>query len=319
MTFFDLASLAKPLVTAPLALAHLDLDLDRRFALGFTDRTEPLTVRQLLSHSSGLPPWFPYRPGSLAEDLSAFGGWGRHGLLSQGQVGSFQYSDLGYRMLAELLVGEIGQPFDSLGEAATGLLAAPWPEAPRSVPDGQDAEAWRLACPDWPFPPQGPGLPHDANARAGMKGHAGFGTTPDEMGRSLERWLDGGFPERMAVDTVRALDGAQWGLGLQRALTGAGRFGDMLARVPPGRSGIHVLVEDSAELPPHAPPVAGEPGGPSAFWFHLAYTGPALFVRPFDGLCIALLTHRQGPSGELLDAEALRARRWAMLEGWLGC
>lgn len=280
MTFFDLASLAKPLVTAPLALAHLDLDKDRRGVLGFTERAEALTVRQLLSHSSGLPPWFPYRPGCLAEDLAAFSGWGRHALLTPGRVGSFLYSDLGYRMLAELLARETGQSFAALGEAATGLLAAPWSEAPRAVPDGQDADAWRLACPHWPFPPQAPGLPHDANARAGMMGHAGFGTSPEGMARVLERWLAGGFPDRMAVDTVQAADGARWGLGLQRALTGAGRFGSLLAQLPPGPGGIHVLVEDSTELPPPAPAVHGASGEPSAFWFHLAYTGPALFLSP---------------------------------------
>ena len=48
MSFFDLASLAKPLVTAPLALAYLDLDSDRRGELGFRLRREPLTVLQAI-------------------------------------------------------------------------------------------------------------------------------------------------------------------------------------------------------------------------------------------------------------------------------
>ena len=69
MPFFDLASLAKPLVTAPLALRHLDLDRDRREQLGFRDRPSPLTVRQLLSHQAGLPPWRPYTGESLAVQL----------------------------------------------------------------------------------------------------------------------------------------------------------------------------------------------------------------------------------------------------------
>jgi hypothetical protein len=38
-----------------------------------------------------------------------------------------------------------------------------------------------------------------------------------------------------------------------------------------------------------------------------------LFYRPEDGLCLAILTHRLGPAGELLDAEQLRARRWEIL------
>src|SRR5262245_45633517 len=69
MPLFDLASLAKPLVTAPLAHAFLDLDADRRWALGFYDRRDPLTVRQLLSHSAGLPPWLPFTGEPLAAQL----------------------------------------------------------------------------------------------------------------------------------------------------------------------------------------------------------------------------------------------------------
>ena len=34
-TFYDLASLAKSLITAPLAIAHLDLDKDYLVAVGF--------------------------------------------------------------------------------------------------------------------------------------------------------------------------------------------------------------------------------------------------------------------------------------------
>ena len=86
--FFDLASLAKPLVTAPLALEGLDLDRDRRAQLGFQGRAEPLTVRQLLSHSAGLPPWLPYTgeplAGQLARDFPA----GAHPRLVRASVGS---------------------------------------------------------------------------------------------------------------------------------------------------------------------------------------------------------------------------------------
>nr|WP_320131477.1 serine hydrolase domain-containing protein [uncultured Holophaga sp.] len=313
---FDLASLTKPLVTAPLGLELLNLDTDRRTQLGFR-RAEPLSVRQLLSHGSGLPAWLPYRPGSLARDLEGFSRWGAHGLLVQGSVGSFLYSDLGYRLLAELLEEESGRPFRELAAAHSGLLPAPWHPAPRAVPDGQDREAWGLACPGLAFPSQGPGLPHDANARAGMQGHAGFGATPERLRGALETWIARGFPQRMAMETLQAADGARWGLGLQMALRGGGRFGDLLERLPVGLSGVHILVEEGEEAPAPAPSCPLDPGE-TGWWYHLAYTGPALFVRPADGLCIALLAHRGGPGGTLLDAEALRARRWSMLERLLG-
>jgi len=122
------------------------------------------------------------------------------------------------------------------------------------------------------------------------------------------------------VDTARGADGSRWGLGLQRALTGSGRFGDLLAAIPAGVSGVRLRVWDAVRLSPPAPPLAEPPGPPSAFWFHLGYTGPALFVRPEDGLCLAILAHRLGPAGELLDPEQLRARRWeALAELVAGC
>ncbi len=311
--WFDLASLAKPLVTAPLALAKLDLDLDRRGQLGFEERAEPLTVRQLLSHSAGLPPWLPYTGEPLAAQLKRGFPAGAHPKLAHGTVGVSLYSDLGYRLLAELLEHETGRPFASLGAESSGLAAAPWPTAPPYAPQGPDAEMWRLVEPKLPFPPRDPYLPNDANARAGMRGHAGFAASPVGMREALRRWLASGVATRMAVDTAQGADGSRWGLGLQRALTGPGRFAELLSLIPPGVSGLHLLVQDHASgLSPAAPPLA-EPGAPSAFWFHLGFTGPALFFRPEDGLCLAILAHRLGPSGQLLDAEQLRARRWALL------
>ena len=109
-------------------------------------------------------------------------------------------------------------------------------------------------------------------------------------------------------------DGSRWGLGLQRALTGAGRFGTLLGRIPEGVSGVHVHVHEGRAASAPAPALAGPPGPATAYWFHLGYTGPALFFRPKDGLCLAILAHRLGPCGELLDDEAMRARRWQALQ-----
>ena len=309
---YDLASLAKPLVTAPLALAFLDLDADRRWALGFHDRETPLTVRQLLSHGSGLPPWRPFTGEPVAAQLQR--PVPDHPLLRPATPGLATYSDLNYRLLAELLEVETGVPFARLG-AASGLRPAPWPEAPAEVPDGPDAEAWRLAT-DRPLPPRDPHLPHDANARAGMRGHAGFGATPPDMRTALARWMAAGWPSRMAVETAAGEDGARWGLGLQAAFAGRGRFGQLLSHLPLGL-GLHVLEVATSDMPPPAPAQEADPGPPSGWWFHLGYTGPALFFRPADGACVALLAHRRGPGGEILPAEALRARRWGTLRRWI--
>ncbi|BDU76486.1 serine hydrolase [Mesoterricola sediminis] len=313
---FDLASLAKPLVTAPLALRHLDLDRDRRAALGFAGRREPLTVRQLLAHAAGLPAWLPFTGEPLARQLER--GWPAqdHPKLAPGRVGVCTYSDLGYRLLADLLEAETGQAFPALGAAASGLLPAPWSEPPTPVPPGPDRDFWALAAPGLPFPEPAPGLPHDANARAGMRGHAGFAADPARFQACLEAWAEAGWPRRMAQDQARGADGSRWGLGLQRAFRGPGRFGTLLDGIPLGRGGVHVLVRggEAGDPPPMASGPAGEASG---FWYHLGFTGPALFYRPEDGLLLGILAHRRGPGGGILDPDALQARRWAALQGWM--
>lgn len=316
--FFDLASLAKPLVTAPLALAFLDLDADRRWSLGFHDRTEPLTVRQLLSHTSGLPPWRPYTGEPLAAQLRRTvpeHPGPEHPLLRAATPGLATYSDLNYRLLAELLAQETGVPFPALGRAS-GLSPAPWERSPVEVPAGPDAVAWALST-NQPVPAFHPGLPQDCNARAGMPGHAGFGASAVQLRGALERWVAAGWPARMAIPVAEGENGSHWGLGLQMLFHGPGRFGQLLSKIPEA-AGLHVLEDATVAAPAAAPELSPEPGSRSGWWFHLGYTGPALFYRPADGTCVALLLHRRGPSGELLNVEALRARRWEVLARFVG-
>lgn len=314
--FFDLASLAKPLVTAPLALANLDLDRDRRDQLGFKDRPGPLTARGLLCHAAGLPNWLPFTGEPLARQLERGFPEGAHPKLRAGRAGASLYSDLGYRLLAELLEQDTGRSFPDLARAS-GLAPFPWTEPPLFVPQGEDEGMWRACAPGLPFPPRDPSLPNDANARAGMRGHAGFGADPDTFQRALEAWIVSGLPRRMAREAARTEGGTPWGLGLQRALRGRGRFASLLERVPLGPGGVHIVVWGENRL---SPPVEdpGDPPEASDFWFHLGYTGPAIFYRPADGLCLGILAHRAGPGGELLDAGALQARRMEALAGLSG-
>ena len=313
MTFYDLASLTKPLVTATLAHAYLDLDADRRWQLGFHERDKPLTVRQMLSHSAGLPPWLPYTGEALAAQLRRTPLPGNHPLLKTSEIGVSTYSDLGYRLLAELLEAELGLSWKQLGAAASGLSSAPWKTAPRLIPPGQDAAAWAIAEPSLDFPEPDSHLPHDANARVGMMGHAGFGASKQQLETALEKWSAARWPDRMAVETARTEDAEMWGLGLQRATA---PYADLLACIPLGATGTHVEEALSNSLSEPIP--STEMPIPSAFWQHLAYTGPALFVRLEDRCCIALLCHRVGPAGELLSLDQLRTRRRQLLCSVLG-
>jgi CubicO group peptidase (beta-lactamase class C family) len=317
---FDLASLTKPLVTAPLALEHLDLDRDWGPELGFKDWSGPVTPRRLLSHSAGLPPWLPYTgvplSEQMAEQMSGFGAWGRHALLREAKWGESTYSDLGYRLLAEILEMELGQDWRSLGEKFTGLAGAPWGEAPVQMPPGADHGAWPLATAA-PFPASQEGMPHDANARAGMKGHAGFGATPESARGWLIAWARK-FPPLMAVETCHSADGETWGLGIQRLKKGPGGFAELLDAKD--IRGANVVAYAGFDEPPQVGSrvPAGPLDGPSDWWFHLGYTGPALFVMPGDGACVLLLCHRLAGSPGLLPVDALRARRWQMLNDFKG-
>jgi CubicO group peptidase (beta-lactamase class C family) len=307
---FDLASLAKPLVTAPLALAYLDLDADRRWQLGFPDRAQLLTVRQLLSHSAGLSPWRPYTGEGVATQLR--GAASGDPLFRAAEVGESTYSDLGYRLLAELLEAELGCDWRELGAATSGLSPWPWHPAPVAMPAGRDREAWGLAT-DQPFPEARAGEPHDANARAGMRGHAGFAATLPQFEGALRTWVGAGWPARMAVPTATTAEGQLWGLGLLNAQRGPGRFAEGLLRIPQGLGGVHVVADQTADIPASAPSLQGPPGERTEWWFHTGYTGPLLCVRPSDGCVVALLIHRLGPAGALLTEEALRGRRWGLL------
>lgn len=305
--FYDLASLTKPLVTAPLVLKYLDLDLDWRGRLK-VDWPGQLTPRHLLSHAAGLPPWLPYIGKPIIEQITAFSGWRRHPLLKESVWGESTYSDLSYRLLAEMLQIETGQDWSSLGKTLTALEYHPWSESPISMPPGEDRDAWKLAT-SKPFPEPKADFSHDANARAGMLGHAGFGATVESARDFLHVWVPE-FSKRMAVETNYSKDGQIWGLGLQRLKNGNNGFVEVLNKT--ARRGIKVISYDGMAEPPLISPHF--PTDPSNWWFHTGYTGTVLFVRPEDLACVMILCHRLKENGTLMTAEELRARRMQILK-----
>jgi CubicO group peptidase (beta-lactamase class C family) len=127
-TRFDLASLTKPLVTAPLALTavargimRLDDPLERFFPADLIGpEKREITIRHLLSHSSGLP---AYKPFYL--DLIQFPcDKRRNELLSMiletpldsAPGKAAVYSDLGYMILGFILERLFGAGLDRLAE-----------------------------------------------------------------------------------------------------------------------------------------------------------------------------------------------------------
>lgn len=186
---FDLASLTKPLFTARAILRAVEdgrLDLDDPLSaqlpdLGWMQETalKSRSLRQLLTHTAGLPAWAPLYTWGEASTIRAR-------LLQEpwemGEPGAVVYSDLGYVLLGTVLERVYGRPLRDVPLDA-GLTFTPDPG--RSV--ATEACPWRgrVLC----------GETHDENgwALGGAAGHAGLFGTLGGVLEQAERLLRGGW------------------------------------------------------------------------------------------------------------------------------
>ena len=193
--YFDLASLTKPLFTAPTVLGLLaDRDaLDESVAktLAWLPRLPGVpTVRRLLTHAAGLPAELP-----AEGDASEVRAWLAESIRDVlVPVDTVTYSDAGYWLLGNVASTLSGEPLHVLFATAPTVTSGAFlfGEAPaeRSVPAGPvDGNAR---------------LPHDPAARRlGPSGHAGaFGTLAGVV-QAVVTWLDRSWlPEPLATETV---------------------------------------------------------------------------------------------------------------------
>ena len=187
--WWDLASLTKPLFTAREVLRAAEdglLDLDDPLSrhlpdLGWMQET-PLrerTLRQLLTHTAGLPAWTPmYTWGDAATIRARFlqEPW------AMTDPGSVRYSDLGYGLLGRVLERVRTSSLRAF-HLDPGLTFTP--DAAHTV--STEVCAWRERLLT--------GETHDENAAAlgGVAGHAGlFGTLSGTLDQA-ERLLRGGW------------------------------------------------------------------------------------------------------------------------------
>src|ERR1051326_1618003 len=111
-TIYDLASLTKPLVTGLLTSIHvergvvgLDAPVSDYLPAFATDEKRAVTVRQLLTHTSGLPAWRPlylFAEGDRARVLEIIAAQ----TLEHAPGSRVVYSDLGFITLGLLLRSE---------------------------------------------------------------------------------------------------------------------------------------------------------------------------------------------------------------------
>ncbi|WP_328603618.1 beta-lactamase family protein [Amycolatopsis sp. NBC_00345] len=280
-SLWDLASVTKPLVGLVIAA------LADRGRLGFDDplaRHLPayaggdkaeITVRQLLTHTSGLPGGTPlYREHPTREALlEAI----RTGPLRTVPGSRVEYSSQGFILLGLIAEAAGGRPLDELAEEFVAV-----PAGLTDTRFGPVDAARAVATEDCPW--RGHmvrGQVHDENAvvLGGICGHAGlFAPLPDV--ERLGRVLAGAAAPLLKPATHAEMTACQTeGLNLRRGLAWQGLD------------------------------VPGSPGGtdlsPRAYG-HTGFTGTSLWVEPDRGRYYVLLTNRVHPSRRTPGIEALR-------------
>jgi CubicO group peptidase (beta-lactamase class C family) len=206
-TLFDLASLTKPLATAPAVLLLAEdgaLSLDDPVILYLPEFARPdVSVRHLLTHTSGLPAWRAVytEAGDRSRVVSHIGS-----LPPQHAVGSkIVYSCLGYIVLGELVRAVTGADLGAFFSAHIGgplalrnTLFNPPPERASECAATESAESAKnrrgndyvrgagVLC----------GVVHDENAYflGGIAGNAGLFSTADDLARYARALLRRGRP-----------------------------------------------------------------------------------------------------------------------------
>jgi serine-type D-Ala-D-Ala carboxypeptidase len=206
-TIYDLASLTKVVATTPLILqatteGRLGLDDPLAEHVPESPRSFGITLRHLLTHTSGLPAWIPFYVEVGGSEAIVR----RASTISPTAAPGTQvtYSDLGFILLGEVARRVLAAPldtlvrarlFDPLGMDDTGYLPPPErreriapTEDGTAIEQGMAGEAgrrytWRRRL-IW-------GEVHDSNAYAmgGVAGHAGLFGTADDLVAYARMWL----------------------------------------------------------------------------------------------------------------------------------
>lgn len=305
-TVFDLASLTKSVATAPAVMkliesGHIELDapLQRYFPEFRGAGKEAITIRQLLTHTSGLRAGLSPRPEwqgkaralelACAESLPDPPGTG------------FRYSDINFILLGLLVEKVSGRPLDEfceteifrpLGMRETGFPAErPLSVAPERIAPTEVAGDGGVLR----------GVVHDPTARrmGGVAGHAGLFGPAADLARFARMMLNGG-----ELDGIRCLSPES-----VATMTGVQSAPDL------PRRGLGWDIDSS---------FAGLRGAhfPIGGFGHTGWTGTSLWIDPFSETFLIFLANRNHLPGrttvsplrrELADLAAQAVRHFNFL------
>ena len=279
-TMYDLASLTKVIATTTMTMILVDeerLDLDSKvqdvLPLFVGPNKEKVTIRHLLTHTSGLDWWAP-----LYEELE-----GRQAYVERIQAMDLvyepgtehKYSDLGMILLGEILSRVAGEPFEEYVNervfeplGMTDTLYRPGPALlPRIAPTESDDRRGGVIH----------GVVHDENAFAmgGIAPHAGLFGTAEDLARFAQMILNGGVFEHHRIVSRKTVE-----LFTTRA-------GDVT-------DSTRALGWDTKSPEKSS---AGDFFSPNSFG-HLGFTGTSIWIDPERRLFVVLLTNRVHPTRE---------------------
>jgi CubicO group peptidase (beta-lactamase class C family) len=273
-TIYDLASLTKAIATTTMAMilferGNLRLDMPVQAAIpefgGADPRREKVTIRMLLTHTSGLPSY--QRLFEQARNREALVRSAYRTPLASDPGTRADYSDIGFIILGELLESIADKPLDAFcqREIFTPLgmphttYNPPLSWKPR-IPPTVDDRSFRKRVVQ--------GEVHDENASIlrGVAGHAGLFASAGDLARFAQCMLSMGAPilDRKTVELFTTQD---------PSLPGSFALG-WDTPTPPSQSGRYFS---------------------SRSFGHLGYTGTSLWIDPERQVSVTLLTNRTWP------------------------
>jgi len=278
-TIFDAASLTKVLATTPAVMllwergkVKLDAAVQAYIPEFKGDGKEEITVRQLLTHTSGLRPDLSLTPKWSGYDTAIQIACAEKLLSKPGTF--FRYSDINFFLLGEVVQRASGRKLEQfvreeiyqrLKLTDTGYLP-PDTQRPRIAPT-EPGEDGMLR-----------GVVHDPTARrmGGVAGHAGIFTTISDVARYARMLMNGGELDGVRIfkaETVKLMTSVQTPDAI------------------PARRGLGWDIDSGYSRP------RGEVF-PIGSYGHTGFTGTCLWIDPFSKTFWILLSNRVHPNGK---------------------